>query len=62
MGSGVRPEGWLRWFAHSFGDVACGGMHGTLLLLLDLQSGSWGFRYSCILLSVICPNFTSTQF
>ena len=54
MGSGVRPEGWLGWFAHSFGDVVCRGMHGTLLLLLDLQSGSWVFR-SYILLSIITP-------
>ena len=61
VGSGVRPEGWLRWFAHSFGDVVCRCMHNILLLLLDLQSGSWVFRSSSILLFIIHPNFTSTQ-
>lgn len=25
MGPGVRPEGWLRWFAHPFGGVICRG-------------------------------------
>ena len=63
MCSGVRPEGWLRWFAHPFGNVECGYMHRTLLLLpthyffcyplQKWQLGFWSFcfcffKYKCI--------------
>ena len=48
---------------HPFGGAVCGaggggGMHGTLLLLLALQSGNWVFFFlvSLYLLSRICPN------
>ena len=41
-----QARGWLRWFAHSFGDVVCGGMPGTLLLFLDLQ---WQVGFSVFL-------------
>ena len=61
MGSGVRPEGWLRCFAHPFGGVSAGGTCSTLLLLPALQKwqlGFWSFR---ILFSVICTYCACTQ-
>ena len=48
--------------------LCAGGMHSALLLLLTLcfcfwllRSGSWAFWTFCILLSIICPNWTCTQ-
>ena len=49
-GPGAGPEGCLRWFAHPFGDVECGGhaqypafVPDTLLLLSALQKWQLGF-------------------
>ena len=43
MGPEVRLKGWLRWFAHPFGDVVCRGhmqypgfAPNTLIFLLTL--------------------------
>lgn len=62
-GSGVRPEEWLRCFAHLLGHVACRCMRGTLLLRLIarfcsqlFQSGSWFlnlFVSCCAFLSLV---------
>lgn len=62
-GSGVRPEEWLRCFAHLLGHVACRCMRGTLLLRLIarfcsqlFQSGRWFlslFVSCCAFLSIV---------
>ena len=60
----VRPEGWLRWFAHLLGGGVCRGHEHTLLLLPApwlLKSGSWVFLVSFYVLSRICPNCAYMQ-
>ena len=60
---GVRPEGWLRCFAHFFGGSKCWGGHSPLLLLLTccfcfqlFRGGIWVFD-----LFVFCyPQFVPT--
>ena len=63
VGPRVGPKGWLRCFAHSFGDVECRG-HAQqpafapkpLLFSRLFNSGSWVFWFLCIFFSRICPN------
>ena len=49
MCPGVRPEGWLRCFTHSFGDVECSGHAQYPILASDrfcsrfFRNGSWVF-------------------
>ena len=55
----VRPEGWLRWFAHPLGGGVCRGHEHTLLLLPApwlFKSGSWVFLFPCI----FCPESAPT--
>ena len=68
MCPGVRPEGWLRRFAHPFGGVVCrehaqypAFVTDTLFLLPPLQKWQLGFWSFCILLSIICPNCACMQ-
>ena len=66
---GVRPEGWLKWFAPTSGGVECRGHMQypafalyTLLLFLTLQKWQFGFWSLFILLSIICLNCACRQF
>ena len=53
-------EAWLRWSAHLFVALCEVDMHGTLLLLLNLQKWQFGFWSFCFL-SRICPNQACRQ-
>ena len=67
---GVSPEGWLRWFAHSFGGDECRGhaqyssfTPNVLLFCSQLfRNGSWvfGLFISCGP-RYICPHCSCTQ-
>lgn len=59
---GFGPGGWVAQVVYP---RLCGvgvpaGMCSALVLLPALQNGSWVFWAFCILLSIICPNCTST--
>ena len=63
--SGVRPEGWLRWFARPYMVLSAAGIHRLLLLLLTpwfcswlFRSGSWSFFFGLFL--TCCPYFAPT--
>ena len=62
MCPGVRPERWLRCFAHPLGGGVCRGhakyldfAPDPLLLLQALQKWQLGFLVSLYLLSIILP-------
>ena len=51
----VRPEGWLRWFAHSLGHDEGRGMGSTLPWLPALQK--WQLGGFGLVFFVYCPEF-----
>ena len=65
MGPDFRPEGWLRWFAHSFGGIwcrvpcFCSQQFGYAPSSSEVAVGFFGF---CILLPQICLNCACSQF
>ena len=58
MCPGVRPEGWLRCFAHPLGGAGCRGACTVPCFSSQLfRSGSWGFFG---LFVSFCPEFAPT--
>ena len=58
----VRPEGWLRWFAHPFGGVECSGHAQYPDFAPSSSEEAIGFLvHFCILLSIICLNCARIQ-
>ena len=61
---GVRPEGWLRWFAHPLGGVLCRGHAQDPAFAPGSSKEAVGcifFWVILYLLSRICPNSACTQ-
>lgn len=57
---GVRPEGWLRWSAHPFGNVCRGHAQYPTFAPGSSEVGV-GFLWSFCTLSIICSHCSCTQ-